>query len=30
MVSGKEEVFKNEKLGNMKVRNGKDKLDTYI
>ena len=30
MVSGKEEVFKNEKLGDMKVRNGKDKLDTYI
>jgi adenine-specific DNA-methyltransferase len=30
MVSGKEEVFKNEVYGNMKVRNGKDKMETYI
>lgn len=30
LVSGKEEVYKNEELGNIRVLNGKDKLDSYI
>ena len=30
LVSGKEEVYKNEKLGNIKVLNGEDKLEKYI
>jgi adenine-specific DNA-methyltransferase len=30
LVSGKEEVYKNEELGNMTVLNGEDKLDKYI
>ena len=30
LVSGKEEVYKNEKLGNIEVINGKDKIDKYI
>ena len=30
MVSGREEVFKQEKLGNLAVLNGKDKIDQYI
>ena len=30
LVSGKEEVYKNEKLGNIRVINGKDKIDKYI
>lgn len=30
MVSGKEEVFKNNKLGNIDILNGKDKIDKYI
>lgn len=30
LVSGKEEVYKNEKLGNIKVINGEDKIDKYI
>ena len=30
LVSGKEEVYKNEKLGNIEVLNGKDKIDKYI
>jgi adenine-specific DNA-methyltransferase len=30
IVSGKESVYKNDKLGNIKVLNGKDKLDNYI
>lgn len=29
-VSGKEKVFKNNELGNIKVLNGKDKIDKYI
>ena len=30
LVSGKEEVYKNGKLGNIQVLNGEDKVDTYI
>jgi adenine-specific DNA-methyltransferase len=30
IVSGKEEVFKNVELGNIKVLNGEDKLESYI
>lgn len=30
LVSGKEEVYKNGKLGNMEVLNGEDKVDKYI
>jgi len=30
LVSGKEEVYKNEKLGNIEVLNGENKLDKYI
>jgi adenine-specific DNA-methyltransferase len=30
LVSGKEEVYKNEELGNIKVLNGKDKIEKYI
>lgn len=30
LVSGKEEVYKNEELGNIKVLNGEDKIDKYI
>jgi adenine-specific DNA-methyltransferase len=30
LVSGKEDVYKHEELGNMKVVNGEDKVDTYI
>lgn len=30
IVSGKEDVYKNEKLGNIKVLNGENKLDKYI
>jgi adenine-specific DNA-methyltransferase len=30
LVSGKEEVYKNEKLGNIEVLNGEDKIDKYI
>jgi len=30
IVSGKEEVYKNEVLGNMNVLNGEDKVDKYI
>lgn len=30
LVSGKEDVYKHETLGNMKVVNGEDKVDTYI
>lgn len=30
LVSGKEKVFKNTKLGNIEVLNGKDKLEKYI
>jgi len=30
LVSGKEEVYKSEKLGNIELLNGKDKLDKYI
>lgn len=30
LVSGKEEVYKNEKFGNIKVLNGEDKEDRYI
>ena len=30
LVSGKEDVYKNEELGNIKVLNGEDKVDTYI
>jgi adenine-specific DNA-methyltransferase len=30
LVSGKEEVYKNEELGNIKVLNGEDKVDKYI
>jgi adenine-specific DNA-methyltransferase len=30
LVSGKEEVYKNEELGNIRVLNGEDKLDKYI
>ena len=30
LVSGKEEVYKNEELGNIEVLNGEDKIDKYI
>jgi adenine-specific DNA-methyltransferase len=30
LVSGKEDVYKNEELGNIKVLNGEDKLEKYI
>lgn len=30
LVSGKEEVYKNEELGNIEVLNGEDKLEKYI
>jgi adenine-specific DNA-methyltransferase len=30
LVSGKEEVYKNKELGNIKVLNGEDKIDKYI
>ena len=30
LVSGKEEVYKNEELGNIEVVNGEDKVDKYI
>ena len=30
MVTGKEEVYKNEKYGNLNILNGKDKVDKYI
>ena len=30
LVSGKEDIYKNEKLGNIHILNGKDKLDKYI
>ena len=30
LVSGKEEVFKNEELGNIEVLNGEDKVNKYI
>lgn len=30
LVTGKEEVYKNEELGNIEVLNGEDKLDKYI
>lgn len=30
IVSGKEEVYKNEKLGNIEVLNGQDKVEKYI
>lgn len=30
LVSGKEEVYKNEQLGNIEVLNGEDKMDKYI
>jgi len=30
LVSGKEEVYKNEELGNINIINGKDKIDKYI
>jgi len=30
LVSGKENVYKNEKLGNIEVLNGQDKIDKYI
>jgi adenine-specific DNA-methyltransferase len=30
LVTGKEEVYKNEELGNMEVLNGEDKVDKYI
>lgn len=30
LVSGKDQVYKNEKLGNIEVLNGKDKIDKYI
>jgi hypothetical protein len=30
LVSGKEEVYKNEELGNIDVLNGEDKIDRYI
>jgi len=30
LVSGKEKVYKNEKLGNIEVLNGEDKIDKYI
>jgi adenine-specific DNA-methyltransferase len=30
LVSGKEEVYKNEELGNIEVLNGEDKIDKYV
>ena len=30
LVSGKEKIYKHNKLGNIKVLNGKDKIDNYI
>jgi len=30
IVSGRDEIFKNEELGNIEVLNGKDKIDRYI
>ncbi len=30
LVTGKEEVYKNEELGNIELLNGKDKIDKYI
>lgn len=30
MVSGKDEVYKNQELGNIEILNGEDKLDKYI
>jgi adenine-specific DNA-methyltransferase len=30
LVTGKEDVYKNEELGNIKVLNGEDKMDNYI
>jgi adenine-specific DNA-methyltransferase len=30
IVSGKEEVYKNNELGNISVLNGEDKIDRYI
>lgn len=30
LVSGKEDVYKNEELGNIEVLNGEDKVDKYI
>jgi adenine-specific DNA-methyltransferase len=30
LISGKEEVYKNEEFGNIKVLNGEDKIDNYI
>ncbi len=30
LVSGKEEIYKNEKLGNIKLLNGENKIDNYI
>jgi adenine-specific DNA-methyltransferase len=30
MISGKEEVFKNEEFGNIEILNGEDKIDKYI
>lgn len=30
LVSGKEDVYKNEKLGNIEILNGEDKIDKYI
>ena len=30
MVTGKEEVYKNDKFGNLNILNGKDKVDKYI
>lgn len=30
LVSGKEEVYKNDKIGNIEVLNGEDKIDKYI
>ena len=30
LVSGKEEVYKNEELGNIEILNGEDKIDKYI
>ena len=30
LVTGKEEVYKNDKFGNIKILNGENKLDKYI
>ena len=30
LVTGKEEVYKNEEIGNIEVLNGADKVDKYI